>query len=108
MASPSRPTSATWHADLQGEGAWHISDTHTIRGGVIIETDRLASDTTSSVLPEDCTGMGTFAAPYSCAPLPSSNPAFDVPLSIIDNRQNTDSTYSGYLQDEWKILAASR
>jgi len=90
---------------FQGEAAWHVADDHTIRAGVIIETDRLASDTSSSVLPEDCTGMGTFAAPYSCTPLPSSNPAYDVPLSIIDNRQNTDSTYSLYLQDEWKILS---
>jgi len=90
---------------LQSEGAGHLNDAHTIRAGVIIETDRLASDTSSSVLPEDCAGMGTFAAPYSCTPLPPSNPAYDVPLSMIDNRQNTDSTYSGYLQDEWKILS---
>ncbi|HWY14583.1 MAG TPA: TonB-dependent receptor [Rhizomicrobium sp.] len=89
---------------FQGEGAWHLNDAHTIRAGVIVETDRLASDTRSSVLPEDCTGMGTVSAPYSCTPLPPSNPAFDIPLSIIDNRQNTASTYSGYLQDEWKIL----
>ena len=59
-------------ARASGESAWRITDTHTIRGGVIIETDRLAGDTTSSVLPEDCTGMGTFAAPYSCSPLPPS------------------------------------
>jgi len=90
---------------FQGEGAWRISDTHTIRGGVLIETDRLASDTTSAVLPEDCTGMGTFADPYSCSPLPPGNPAYDVPTSIMDNRQNTASTYSAYLQDEWKILS---
>jgi outer membrane receptor for ferrienterochelin and colicins len=90
---------------MQTEGAWHLGDAHTIRAGVIIETDRLASNTTSAVLPQDCTGMGTFAAPYSCTPLPPGNPAHDVPLTIIDNRQNTDSTYSGYLQDEWKILS---
>ncbi|HEY2445853.1 MAG TPA: TonB-dependent receptor [Rhizomicrobium sp.] len=89
---------------FQGEGAWHLNDAHTIRAGLIVETDRLASDTASSVLPEDCTGMGTFAAPYSCTPLPPGNPLFDIPLSIVDNRQNTASTYSGYLQDEWKIL----
>jgi outer membrane receptor protein involved in Fe transport len=90
---------------LQTEGAWHLGEAHTIRGGVIIETDRLASDSSSSVLPEDCTGMGTFAAPYSCTPLPPNNPAYDVPFTIIDNKQNTASTYSGYLQDEWKILS---
>ena len=90
---------------LQTEGAWHLDQAHTIRGGVIIGTDRLASDTTSSVLPEVCTGMGTLAAPYSCTPLPPSNPAYDVPVAILDNRENTASTYSGYLQDEWKVLS---
>ena len=89
---------------FQGETAWHITDNHTIRAGVIVETDRLASDTNSSVLPESCTGAGVVSNPYVCAPLPSSNPAYDVPETIIDNRQNTASTYSGYLQDEWRIL----
>lgn len=89
---------------FQGEGAWHLSDAHTIRGGILLETDRLASDTSSAVLPENCAGMGTVADPYACSPLPSSNPAYDIPITIVDNRQNTASTYSGYLQDEWKIL----
>ncbi len=89
---------------FQGETAWHVTDDHTIRAGVIVETDRLASDANSSVLPENCTGMGVESDPYVCAPLPSTNPAYDVPETIADNRQNTASTYSGYLQDEWKIL----
>ncbi|HEX3665751.1 MAG TPA: TonB-dependent receptor [Rhizomicrobium sp.] len=89
---------------FQGESAWRISDNHTIRAGVIVETDRIASDTSSSVLPENCSGMGVETAPYVCSPLPSNDPAYDVPESIVDNRQNTASTYSGYLQDEWKIL----
>jgi outer membrane receptor protein involved in Fe transport len=89
---------------LQAEGAWHFNDAHTIRAGVIMETDRIASDTTSSVLPEHCVGTGTIADPYSCLPLPPSNPAYDVPETITDNRQNTASTYSVYMQDEWKIL----
>jgi outer membrane receptor protein involved in Fe transport len=90
---------------FQGEGAWRVADTHTIRGGIIVETDRLASDTTSSVLPEDCAGMGSVADPYSCMPLPTSNPLYDIPKTIVDNKQNTASTYSAYLQDEWKVLA---
>ena len=89
---------------LQAEGVWHFNAAHTIRAGVILETDRIASDTTSSVLPADCTGMGTVADPYACMPLPPSNPAYYVPETIIDNRQNTASTYSVYLQDEWRIL----
>ncbi|HEY3637513.1 MAG TPA: TonB-dependent receptor [Rhizomicrobium sp.] len=90
---------------LQGETAWHITDNHTIRSGVIVQTDRIASDTNSSVLPENCTGMGIESNPYLCSPLPSSNPAYDIPETILDNRQNTASTYSGYVQDEWDILS---
>ncbi len=89
---------------FQGEGAWHVNDAHTVRAGIILETDRLGSDTTSAVLPENCSGAGTVGDPYACAPLPASNPAYDIPLAVIDDKQNTASTYSGYLQDEWKIL----
>jgi outer membrane receptor protein involved in Fe transport len=89
---------------FQGESAWRITDDHTIRAGIIVETDRLASDTSSAVLPENCTGAGIVTNPYVCAPLPPTNPAYDVPLTIMDNRQNTASTYSGYVQDEWDIL----
>lgn len=89
---------------IQAESAWRITDDHTIRAGVIVETDRLASDTSSSVLPENCSGSGTVSNPYVCAPLPPTNLAYDVPIAIIDNRQNTASTYSGYVQDEWDVL----
>jgi outer membrane receptor protein involved in Fe transport len=93
----------------QAEAAWHLGDSHTIRGGVIIENDRLTSNTTSSVLPEDCTTSGTGPAgtptnPYSCAPYPSSTPGYNVPETIIDNSGKTQWTESVYLQDEWKVL----
>jgi outer membrane receptor protein involved in Fe transport len=93
----------------QAEAAWHLGDSHTIRGGVIVETDRLSSDTTSSVLPEDCTTSGAGPAgtptnPYSCAPYPSSTPGYNVPETIVDNSGKTQWTESVYLQDEWKIL----
>jgi outer membrane receptor protein involved in Fe transport len=93
----------------QAEAAWHLGDSHTIRGGVIIENDRLTSNTTSSVLPEDCTTSGTGPAgtptnPYSCAPYPSSTPGYNVPETIVDNSGKTQWTESVYLQDEWKVL----
>ncbi len=87
---------------LQGDSAYHLNEQHTIRAGFYIQTDRLTSDTTSSVLPEDCTGAGIVADPYSCMPLPASNPAYNVPQSIIDNSRQTAWSYSFYLQDEWK------
>jgi len=94
----------------QSEAAWHLGDSHTIRAGVIVETDRLDSYTTSNVLPEDCTTSGTGPAgtptnPYSCAPYSSSTPGYNVPETITDNSGKTQWTESVYLQDEWSILS---
>jgi outer membrane receptor for ferrienterochelin and colicins len=88
---------------LQSEGAWHIGDTHTIRGGIIVQTERATSATTSQVLPADCTGAGIIADPYACTQSPAPN---DVPVSVADNGAKTQNTYSAYLQDEWKIMPA--
>lgn len=94
----------------QAEADWHLGDFHTIRGGIIVETDRLKSNTTSNVLPEDCTTAsptdpGTPTNPYSCSPYPSTTPGYNVPETIIDNSGKTQWTESYYLQDEWKILS---
>jgi outer membrane receptor protein involved in Fe transport len=94
----------------QSEAAYRLGDSHTIRAGVIVETDRLDSYTTSNVLPEDCMTSGTGPAgtatnPYNCAPYPSSTPGYNVPATIIDNSGKTQWTESVYLQDEWSILS---
>jgi outer membrane receptor protein involved in Fe transport len=96
----------------QTEGAWRLGDSHTIRGGIIIEEDSLTSNTTSSVLPEFCTTPnetipgGTPTNPYSCAPYtPAQNPNYNVPETIIDNGSKDQWLYSAYLQDEWDILS---
>jgi len=73
---------------VQTEGAYHLSDRHTIRAGVIIEGDRATSATSSLVLPTDATGAQTS----------------DQPLRIQDDGGKTAWTYSLYLQDEWKLL----
>ncbi|HEY1631956.1 MAG TPA: TonB-dependent receptor [Rhizomicrobium sp.] len=83
---------------VQAEGAWHLGDAHTIRGGVIVQTERATSATTSQVLPADCTGTGSLADPFDCA-----QAANDTPFTVIDNGARTQNTYSAYLQDEWKI-----
>ena len=73
---------------VQLEGVYTLTPAHTLRGGVIIQGDRSASKATSRVLPVDANGDQTS----------------DVPVVILDNGFKTAWTYSGYLQDEWKVL----
>jgi outer membrane receptor protein involved in Fe transport len=74
---------------LQSDGAYRLTDTHTIRAGVYAQRDRLTSNTTSEVLPTDDTGAQTQ----------------DVPIGIVDNTLKTQTIESVYVQDEWKILS---
>ncbi|HEX3674014.1 MAG TPA: TonB-dependent receptor [Rhizomicrobium sp.] len=87
---------------VQAEGAWRLGDDHTVRGGVIVQTERATSATTSQVLPANCTGSGVIADPYDCA---EASPPNDTPFGIVDNGAKTQNTYSAYLQDEWKIAS---
>jgi outer membrane receptor for ferrienterochelin and colicins len=77
---------------LQAEGAYRVNDSHTIRGGIILELDRSISDTSSQVLPTNAQGMQVGGPPYE-------------PITIIDDGAATEQTYSAYVQDEWKILS---
>ncbi len=74
----------------QVEGAYDVSDDHTLRGGIIVQTDRTTSDTSSQVLPTDDAG-----AQLS-----------DQPITIVDDRRDRAWTWSAFLQDEWKIGGA--
>jgi outer membrane receptor protein involved in Fe transport len=77
---------------VQAEGVYHLTDAHTLRGGVIIEIDRGDSDTTSQVLPTvGATDVQVGAPPYE-------------PITIVQEGGKLARTYSGYLQDEWKLL----
>jgi outer membrane receptor protein involved in Fe transport len=78
---------------VQAEGAYHLNDQHTLRGGLIVEIDRSTSDTTSQVMLVDNN---------------PADPAFgqqigNQPFTIVDNGSRTAETYSAYLQDEWKL-----
>ncbi|MEJ1968240.1 MAG: TonB-dependent receptor [Rhizomicrobium sp.] len=73
---------------VQAEGAYHLGDSHTIRGGVIYQADDIASRTSSAVLGVDDAGVQTS----------------DVPLVIPDDSTKHAWSYSVYLQDEWKIF----
>jgi outer membrane receptor protein involved in Fe transport len=78
---------------LQVESAYTLSDTHTLRGGVIVEVDHAGSDTTSQVLLVDNNPSSpTFGQQLSGAP-----------FAIVDNGKATAETYSAYVQDEWKL-----
>jgi outer membrane receptor protein involved in Fe transport len=74
----------------QIEGVYEASDSHTVRGGIIIQTDRTTSDTQSYVLPTDASGAATS----------------DQPLTIAEASRRRAWTYSAFLQDEWKITGA--
>jgi len=71
----------------QFEGVYNLNEAHTLRGGLVVQHDRTTSDTASLVLPVDAAGVQTSQAP----------------LSIVDNGRRSASTYSAFLQDEWKL-----
>jgi len=75
---------------LQSDGAYKLSDTHTLRSGVFLQSDHSISLTDSAVIALDATG----------------NQISDAPESIVDNGSKTEWIESAYLQDEWKIAPA--
>ncbi len=74
---------------LQSDAAYKVSDEHTLRTGLFVQSDRSTSLTSSQVIALD----------------PAGNQIGDVPVTISDNGANTEWLESVYLQDEWKILA---
>jgi outer membrane receptor for ferrienterochelin and colicins len=80
---------------IQAEAAYHVNDQNTLRAGLIVEVDRSTSDTTSQVLlVDDNPADATFGRQIS-----------NQPFTIVDNGAATAETYSGYLQDEWKLAS---
>jgi outer membrane receptor protein involved in Fe transport len=71
----------------QVEASYDLNDAHTLRGGMVVQTDRTTSDTQSWVLPTDASGAAVG----------------DAPLVVVDNGAKRAWTYSAFLQDEWKI-----
>jgi outer membrane receptor for ferrienterochelin and colicins len=72
---------------LQAEGVYTLNDSHTLRGGVIVQSDRATSKTSSQVLALDAAGKQLSA----------------IPLRIDENSTRNAQTYSLFLQDEWKL-----
>jgi len=79
-----RDVSYGWQTD----SSYQAGDYHTVRAGFYLQYDKATSDTTSQVLPVGANGIQTS----------------DIPLSIIDNGDESQSIESAYIQDEWKLL----
>ena len=72
---------------LQSDAAYKLNDSHTLRGGLFLQSDHSKSLTSSAVIALDDAG----------------NQISDIPENIVDNGAKTEWLYSFYLQDEWKI-----
>ncbi|HXP03615.1 MAG TPA: TonB-dependent receptor [Stellaceae bacterium] len=82
----------SWANDLQAEGAYRLNSDHTLRAGLLISAEHVTSNTNSDVLLQ--TGTDAFG-----------NPIFATTTTSIASASERNSfTYSGYLQDEWKVL----
>jgi outer membrane receptor protein involved in Fe transport len=73
----------------QSDVSYELDDSHTVRGGVFLQSDHSISNTVSEVLPTNDAGVQTQ----------------DAPVSIIDDGAKTEWLYSAYLQDEWKVVS---
>ena len=79
---------------VQGDASWKMAPKHTLRGGFLIQRERVTSFAQANTLP--------------LVPDPSDPDApfiaGDTPFGITDSADLTGWTYSVYLQDEWKVL----
>ncbi|GAC1612963.1 MAG: hypothetical protein NVS3B27_09420 [Novosphingobium sp.] len=71
---------------LQLDASYKAGDAHTLRGGFFVQHDRALSRTSTSVFPLDANGVQA-----------------GQPIQIIDNGGQNGTTFSGYVQDEWKL-----
>ena len=89
---------------LQAEGSYHLGSDHTLRFGTVYEADDLISQTSSSVLPTAPGGAINPNPNPLCIDPANTCQTSDVPLNIIDNGTKHATSYSFYLQDEWKVI----
>lgn len=75
-------------AGFQAEGVYHLGEAHTLRGGLIGQIDRAASDTTSQIIDLK----------------PDGSQLSDQPRAVVDNGARIAYTLSAYIQDEWKLI----
>ncbi len=85
IAQAARKTDLSFGTQL--EGVYKLTADHTLRGGLIVSTDRTTSKTNAQVFSVDGDGGQVGAGP----------------INIADNSKATAWTYSAYLEDEWKL-----
>ena len=78
--------------NLQAEGTYRLTPTHTLRGGILVTAEHVTSNTNADVL--DQTGADSLGNPIYAT----------TPTSIAASSAKTSFTYSAYMQDEWKVL----
>ncbi len=83
----SRIFRSSWSSGLQGDGAWRLNDSHTIRSGLYFSGERAEIDNHEHVFP-CCTAAGMQTS--------------DVAELLVDNRAITAWLYGVYVQDEWR------
>ena len=79
---------------VQGDASWKAAPRHTVRGGFLIQRERVTTFAQSNALP-------FVPNPDD----PDAGPVLgDQPVGLTDGSDLTGWTYSVYLQDEWKVL----
>ena len=79
---------------VQGDASWKVAPKHTLRGGFLIQRERVTSFAQANALP---------LVPDPADPDAPAIPG-DTTVGITDGSDLTGWTYSVYLQDEWKVL----
>jgi outer membrane receptor protein involved in Fe transport len=83
----------------QGDASWKVASRHTLRGGFLVQRERVTSFAQLNTLP---------FVPGAVDPDdPDAVPEpvlGDQPIGLTDFADLTGWTYSVYLQDEWKVL----
>ena len=79
---------------VQGDASWKVAPKHTLRGGFLVQRERVTSFAQANTLP---------LVPDPADPDAPAIPG-DTPFGITDSSDLTGWTYSVYLQDEWKVL----
>ena len=79
---------------VQGDASWKVAPRHTLRGGFLIQRERVTSFAQANTLP---------LVPDPADPDAPAIPG-DQPFGLTDSSDLTGWTYSVYLQDEWKLL----
>jgi outer membrane receptor protein involved in Fe transport len=72
---------------VQADATYRLTDSHTVRAGVMLQQERAVFDNDVAVFATD----------------PNGNPLSDQPFGIRDATSKTGYLYGLYAQDEWKI-----